>query len=150
MSPSRQAVEAYSSSVQRARSECIWLHLGMTGAVIEKAEDQNAFRLLDATELRDLCHRYNDILNAGLTNGYALAYEYEDNDCVFIDNLAVATIWFRARWRHTLCFASIARHLKHTYLQENRGLTHHAYNVAPYEPSLTSTRTTIACSELDP
>ena len=68
----------------------IWLHLGMTGAVIEKAEDQNAFRLLDANELRDLCHRYNDILNAGLTNGYALAYEYEDNDCIFIDNLAVA------------------------------------------------------------
>ena len=24
------------------------------------------------------------------TSGYALAYEYEDNDCVFIDNLAVA------------------------------------------------------------
>ena len=73
-----------------SKRSCIWLHLGMTGAVIEKAEDQNAFRLLDAIELRDLCHRYNDILNAGLTNGYALAYEYEDNDCVFIDNLAVA------------------------------------------------------------
>jgi taurine dioxygenase len=62
----------------------------MTGAVIEKAADQDAFRLLDATELRELCHQYNDILNAGLTNGYAIAYEYEDNDCVFIDNLAVA------------------------------------------------------------
>ena len=73
-----------------SKRPCIWLHLGMTGAVIEKAEDENAFRLLNATELRDMCHRYNDILNAGLTNGYALAYEYEDNDCVFIDNLAVA------------------------------------------------------------
>ena len=57
---------------------------------MRKAADQDAFRLLDATELRALCHQYNDILNAGLTNGYALAYEYEDNDCVFIDNLAVA------------------------------------------------------------
>jgi len=73
-----------------SKRSCIWLHLGMTGAVIEKARDQNAFRLLDATELRDLCHQYNDILNAGLTNGYALAYEYEDNDCIFIDNLAIA------------------------------------------------------------
>ena len=73
-----------------SKRSCIWLHLGMTGAVIEKAADQDAFRLLDATELRELCHQYNDILNAGLTSGYALAYEYEDNDCVFIDNLAVA------------------------------------------------------------
>ena len=69
-----------------SKRSSIWLRLGMTGAVIEKGEDQNAFRLLDATELRDLCHRYNDILNADLTNGYALAYGYEDNDCVFIDN----------------------------------------------------------------
>ena len=66
----------------------IWLHLGMSGAVIEKAEDQNAFRLLDTSELRDLCHRYNDVLNAGLTNGYALAYEY--NGCIFIDDVAEA------------------------------------------------------------
>lgn len=51
---------------------------------------QETFRLLDINELCDLCDQYNDILNAGLTDGYALAYEYEDNDSVFIDNLAVA------------------------------------------------------------
>ena len=69
---------------------CIWLHLGMTGAVIEKLPDQDGFRLLDADELQQLCREYNDILNAGLTDGYAIAYEYHENDCVFIDNLAVA------------------------------------------------------------
>ena len=70
--------------------KCIWLHLGMTGAVIEKLPDANGFRLLDAKELKQLCHEYNDILNAGLENGYAIGYEYQENDCVFIDNLAVA------------------------------------------------------------
>jgi len=70
--------------------KCIWLHLGMTGAVIEKAPDQDGFRLLDAGELTELCRRYNEILNAGLENGYAISFEYQQNDCVFIDNLAVA------------------------------------------------------------
>ncbi|WP_349361277.1 TauD/TfdA family dioxygenase [Stappia sp.] len=69
---------------------CIWLHLGMTGAVIEKLPDQDAFSLLHADDLKQLCHAYNDILNAGLTDGYAIAFEYRENDCVFIDNLAVA------------------------------------------------------------
>ena len=68
----------------------IWLHLGMTGAVIEKLPDQEGFRLLEADELKKLCHQYNDILNSGFENGYAIAYEYQENDCVFIDNLAVA------------------------------------------------------------
>jgi len=70
--------------------KCIWLHLGMTGAVIEKLPDRDGFSLLQADDLKQLCHAYNDILNAGLTNGYAVAYEYHENDCVFIDNLAVA------------------------------------------------------------
>jgi taurine dioxygenase len=70
--------------------ECIWLHLGMTGAVIEKLPDRDGFRLLHADELRQLCHDYNDILTAGLRDGYAVAHEYRENDCVFIDNLAVA------------------------------------------------------------
>jgi taurine dioxygenase len=70
--------------------KCIWLHLGMTGAVIEKLPDEEAFRLLHEDELKQLCHEYNDILNAGLDNGYAIAFEYQENDCVFIDNLAVA------------------------------------------------------------
>lgn len=69
---------------------CIWLHLGMTGAVIEKLTDPDGFRLLDAAEMKQLCHEYNDILNAGLEDGYAIAYEYQENDCIFIDNLAVA------------------------------------------------------------
>jgi taurine dioxygenase len=68
----------------------LWLHLGMTGAVIEKRPDRDGFRLLDADELKHLCHEYNDLLNAGLEQGYAIAYEYAQNDCLFIDNLAVA------------------------------------------------------------
>jgi taurine dioxygenase len=70
--------------------KCIWLHLGMTGAVIEKLPDRDGFSLFCANELKQLCHEYNNVLNAGLENGYAVAYEYEENDCVFIDNLAVA------------------------------------------------------------
>ncbi|WP_458526545.1 TauD/TfdA dioxygenase family protein [Onishia taeanensis] len=73
-----------------SKRKCIWLHLGMTGAVIEKLPDEDGFRLLTADELKRLCHEYNDILNAGLTNGYAAEFEYQENDCVFIDNLAVA------------------------------------------------------------
>lgn len=70
--------------------KCIWLHLGMTGAVLEKLPDRDGFSLLHADELKQLCQEYNDILNAGMTDGYAVAYEYHENDCVFIDNLAVA------------------------------------------------------------
>lgn len=68
----------------------IWLHLGMTGAVIEKLRDGDGFRLLNAEELKQLCHEYNDILDAGLENGYAIGHEYKAHDCIFIDNLAVA------------------------------------------------------------
>ena len=68
----------------------VWLHLGMTGAVFEKLSDRDGFRLLDADELRRLCHEYNDLLDAGLDDGYAINYEYRERDCVFIDNLAVA------------------------------------------------------------
>ena len=68
----------------------LWLHLGMTGAVIERLRDDDGFRLLGSDELKQLCHEYNDVLNAGLTDGYAIAYEYRENDCLFIDNLAVA------------------------------------------------------------
>lgn len=72
------------------KRRCIWLHLGMTGAVIEKQPEKDGFRLLSTAELTQLCHEYNDILNDGLENGYALGFEYQENDCVFIDNLAVA------------------------------------------------------------
>jgi len=73
-----------------SRRKSIWLHLGMTGAVIEKLPNKDSFRLLDADEMKLLCHEYNDILNAGFENGYAIEFEYQENDCVFIDNLAVA------------------------------------------------------------
>ena len=69
---------------------CVWLHLGMTGAVIEKLPHADAFRLLNTEELTGLCLAYNALLDAGVKDGYALQYEYENNDCLFIDNLAVA------------------------------------------------------------
>ncbi|MDR9428743.1 MAG: TauD/TfdA family dioxygenase [Salibaculum sp.] len=69
---------------------CIWLHLGMTGAVVEVLPGARGARLLGSEDLKALCHAYNDILNAGFEGGYATAYEYRENDCVFIDNLAVA------------------------------------------------------------
>lgn len=68
----------------------VWLHLGMTGAVIEKLPDSDQFRLLGENEMKALFRKYNDLLTKGLENGYAIAYEYENNDCVFTDNLAVA------------------------------------------------------------
>jgi taurine dioxygenase len=68
----------------------IWLHLGMTGALIEKRSDEDGFRLLNEAEMKQVCRDYNDILDAGLDNGYAVGYEYQENDCIFIDNLAVA------------------------------------------------------------
>ena len=73
-----------------SKRKCIWLHLGMTGAVIEKRRERDGFRLLNTDDLKKLCRQYNDILNQGFDNGYAIAYEYHENDCLFIDNLAVA------------------------------------------------------------
>lgn len=73
-----------------SKRQSIWLHLGMTGAVIEKLADAEGFRLLQADELKTLCEQYNEILNQGFSNGYTIDYEYQQNDCVFIDNLAVA------------------------------------------------------------
>jgi len=102
--PERQAVWERLSSVNSASGvvhpavhrhpvsgrKSLWLHLGMTGAVIEKRPDRDQFRLLNAQELQALCHEYNDVLDAGFERGYAIAYEYRKNDCIFVDNLAVA------------------------------------------------------------
>jgi len=74
----------------RSGRKSLWLHLGMTGAVIEKLPDEDRFRLLDPSELEALCREYNEVLNAGFDRGYAIACEYRRNDCIFIDNLAVA------------------------------------------------------------
>lgn len=70
--------------------KCLWLHLGMTGAVIEALPGNDGFRLLAESELKNLCREYSDLLDQGFEDGYALAYEYRENDCLFIDNLAVA------------------------------------------------------------
>lgn len=68
----------------------VWLHLGMTGAVIESSPEGDQHRLLDAGELTALCQAYNRLLSDGIDNGYTLPYHYEPGDCVFIDNYAVA------------------------------------------------------------
>lgn len=73
-----------------SRRLSVWLHLGMTGAVIETLPGDGGYRLLGADELRDLCIQYDQLLTDGLEHGYAIGFEYEENDCVFIDNLAVA------------------------------------------------------------
>ncbi|MEQ8264198.1 TauD/TfdA family dioxygenase [Pseudohaliea sp.] len=68
----------------------VWLHLGMTGAVIESSPGGSEHRLLDEDELTALCRDYNALLSDGIDQGYTLPYEYEPGDCVFIDNYAVA------------------------------------------------------------
>jgi len=74
----------------------VWLHLGMTGAVIEKLPDGEThgphklpFRLLNEEEMKDLFHTYNDLLNAGIKDGYAINCQYQDGDLIMIDNLAI-------------------------------------------------------------
>ena len=75
----------------------IWLHLGMTGAVIRVDKDKDdgempedgEMRLLDEKEMTNLFNEYNDHLNAGLPeNGgnYSISYPYQQGDCIFIDN----------------------------------------------------------------
>ena len=77
-----------------SKRKSVWLHLGMTGAVIERKKDEDGFRLLDYDEMKTLFNEYNDLLNAGMKKsqdgGYTVAYEYKKGDFLFIDNLAVA------------------------------------------------------------
>merc|ERR1740123_1458441 len=70
----------------------VYLHLGMTGGVLEKLEGDNSFRLLGEQELTILFREYNDLLNNGHPGkgDYAISYKYQEGDCIFIDNLAVA------------------------------------------------------------
>jgi len=70
----------------------VYLHLGMTGGVLEKLEGQDEFRLLEEKELTVLFNEYNDLLNNGLPGkgNYAISYPYQNGDCIFIDNLAIA------------------------------------------------------------
>lgn len=68
----------------------VWLHLGMTGGVMEKLEGQDQFRLLREDEMTTLFNEYNDLLNSGFAGNYSVSYQYKEGDCIFIDNLAVA------------------------------------------------------------
>mmetsp|Transcript_117625 Transcript_117625/g.366420 ORF Transcript_117625/g.366420 Transcript_117625/m.366420 type:complete len:363 (+) Transcript_117625:545-1633(+) len=71
----------------------VYLHLGMTGGVLEKVEGGGGFRLLTSGEMTSLFHAYNDLLNGGLPEeggAYAISYRYQEGDCIFIDNLAIA------------------------------------------------------------
>ena len=71
----------------------VWLHLGMTGAVVElkpgveKASGPEDIRLLDEDEMLQLFNRYNEVLAAA---EYSRSHEYEDGDMVVIDNLAIS------------------------------------------------------------
>lgn len=73
-----------------SKRKSVWLHLGLTGAVIEKKRNGSGYRTLNELELTKFMNEYNDLLNAGFREGYAIAYEYEPGDCIITDNLAVA------------------------------------------------------------
>lgn len=70
----------------------IWLHLGMTGAVIKYNPLKKTYRLLNKKELKKLMNRYNEVLNNGFNDihPYSMSYEYEEGDMVFIDNWAIS------------------------------------------------------------
>jgi taurine dioxygenase len=72
------------------KRKSVYLHLGMTGAVVEKLPKDDSFRLLNVFEMKRLFNEYNDLLIAGFGDGYAISYEYQNGDCIFVDNLAVA------------------------------------------------------------
>jgi len=81
----------HSHPISNRRS--VYLHLGMTGGVMEKLRDNDGFRLLEHEELVELFHDYNNLLNAGFTENaqrYSMSYSYQEGDCIFIDNLAIA------------------------------------------------------------
>lgn len=82
----------------------VWLHLGMTGAVIERLPEDGVpieelqqqpadvarMRLLNADELKQLFNDYNDLLNASFDKGYGIRYHYETGDLLYVDNWAMA------------------------------------------------------------
>ncbi len=82
----------------------VWLHLGMTGAVIERLPDYqltldqlrmlpadaDKFRLLDERAMKDLFNDYNELLNNSFEGGYGTRYQYDTGDLLFVDNWAVA------------------------------------------------------------
>lgn len=70
----------------------IYLHLGMTGAVLEmrpgidKVTKMADLRLLEQDEMTRLFNRYNAILN---NPAYSHDHQYMQGDCIIIDNLSV-------------------------------------------------------------
>ena len=71
----------------------VYLHLGMTGAVVEmkpgveQVEKMEDLRLLQQEEMTQLFNRYNELLNDA---AYSKDHHYQDGDCIIIDNLAIA------------------------------------------------------------
>lgn len=82
----------------------VWLHLGMTGAVLERLPEYGLsieelqkelatadnLRLLTPDEMKELFNDYNDLLNESFEKGYGIRYQYDTGDLLFIDNWAVA------------------------------------------------------------
>lgn len=68
----------------------VWLHLGMTGAVLEKVKDKEGFRLLEQDEMKQLFNDYNDLLNDGFEKGYTHCHDYKEGDLVIFDNRCVS------------------------------------------------------------
>ncbi len=82
----------------------VWLHLGMTGGVIERLPEDGMsieelqrtpatvekLRLLNEEEMKELFNDYNDLMNASFELGYGIRYQYDTGDLLFIDNWALA------------------------------------------------------------
>lgn len=82
----------------------VWLHLGMTGAVIERLPEEGVsiaqlqhqpattdqLRLLNEAQMKALFNDYNDLLNASFELGFGIRYHYSTGDLLFIDNWALA------------------------------------------------------------
>jgi taurine dioxygenase len=66
-------VHAHSISGRKS----VWLHLGMTGAVIERLPSEGKLRLLNEAEMGKLFNDYNDLLNSGVGAGFTTNYEYQ-------------------------------------------------------------------------
>lgn len=87
-----------------SKKKSVWLHLGMTGAIIERlaepgldidelrerSSDIKDFRLLEEVEMCQLFNDYNDLLDSSFDLNFGIKYEYDTGDLLFIDNWALA------------------------------------------------------------
>lgn len=65
----------------------------MTGAIVRRDPQTKTYSLLEKDQMIQLFNDYNDLLIAGLPeNGgdWSISYPYQEGDCIFIDNLAIA------------------------------------------------------------